>query len=618
MIVDNKNETFSLVKSERFVSNGTATVFNLENPVGTTEPYAPNVIVRAGQTILAPANNVYFTIGKNKLNYTIDQTKARPYEPDMDEILVYVDGVQLQVNVDYIIDPAGITVKINRTVYNNNKGKLLVISIINNQQYLMTGTSLVLMQPQPTGTEIEVVNAYKHQVLDIHRTSISAKSDLSYEPDTVEYYNFNNILSGYIKLDRPVIDDAGVWVTKNGQLLTPSVDYKLNTDKQSITLLNTVAVDDKIDLITYSTNVYQQTMSYMQFKDMLNRTHFKRLALSKQTKLTQPLNYYDFEIYVEDASTFDVPNMSKNLPGVVEINGERIEYFEKDGNVLRRLRRGTLGTGTAQVYPRGTKVQDIGPSETIPYRDETRVLQFTSSGSNTFDLEFLPTKSNTEWSFANGFASTIPTGYGQSNDIEVFVGGYDNSQIWIPSTSYQAGTIVQVGSYNYRCVTAHTSSTRFSLDSAYWQFFVGNIRLKKHPFKVHNVGIHSESPEGDVQFDPDFAVDGETTAVRLTNALDQGVKVTVVKKTGRLWTGITYNPTPAVFDGVETDFDTGTTVFDQRDSAILSQANRNIIEFLRAEPGIWYSGSKNVIGTATYDSSTTTFDGTETKFDKGN
>ena len=135
---------------------------------------------------------------------------------------------------------------------------------------------------------------------------------------------------------------------------------------------------------------------------------------------------------------------------------------------------------------------------------------------------------------------------------------------------------------------------------------------------MHNVGIHSESPEGDVQFDPDFAVDGETTAVRLTNALDQGVKVTVVKKTGRLWTGITYNPTPAVFDGVETDFDTGTTVFDQRDSAILSQANRNIIEFLRAEPGIWYSGSKNVIGTATYDSSTTTFDGTETKFDKGN
>ena len=200
----------------------------------------------------------------------------------------------------------------------------------------------------------------------------------------------------------------------------------------------------------------------------------------------------------------------------------------------------------------------------------------------------------------------------------MFVGGYDNSQIWIPSTFYQAGTIVQVGSYNYRCVTAHTSSTRFSLDSAYWQFFVGNIRLKKHPFKVHHVGIHSESPEGDVQFDPDFAVDGETTAVRLTNALDQGVKVTVVKKTGRLWTGITYNPTPAVFDGIETDFDTGTTVFDQRDSAILSQANRNIIEFLRAEPGIWYSGSKNVIGTATYDSSTTTFDGTETKFDKGN
>ena len=618
VIVDNKDETFSVVKSERFVSNGTARIFNLENPVGTSQPYAPNVIVRAGQTVLLPANTVYFTIGKNKLNYTIDKTKAMPYGPDMDEILVYVDGNLLKVNVDYIIDPAGITVKINRTVYNNNKGKLLAISIINEQQYSMTNNTLVLSQPVAEGLEIEVVNAYKHQVLDIHRTNISAKADLSYDPDTVEYYNFNNILSGYIKLDRPVIDDAGVWITKNGQLLTPSVDYKLNADRQSVTLLHPTTTDDTIDLITYSTNVHQQTMSYMQFKDMLNRTHFKRLALNKQTELVQSLNSYDFEIYLADASTFDVPNMSKNLPGVVEINGERIEYFEKDGNVLRRLRRGTLGTGTAQVYPKGTKVQDIGPSETIPYRDSTEILQFTSEGSNTFDLQFLPVKSNANWTFDQGFATSIPTGYGQSNELEVFVGGYDNSQIWIPNVVYEAGTIVQVGSYNYRCVTTHTSSARFSLDSSNWQFFVGNIRLKKHPFKVHNVSIHSESPEGDVQFDPDFAVDGETNAVRLTHALDQGVKVTVVKKTGRLWTGITYNPVSASFDGVDTDFDTGTTVFDQRDSAILSQANRNIVEFLRAEPGVWYSGSKNVIGTASYDSSTTTFDGTETKFDKGN
>ncbi len=618
VIVNSESETLSIVRSERFVSNGSSTVFTLTNPVGTSQPYEPNLIVRADQTVLTPANSVYFTIGKNKLNYTIDTTKVKPYEPDMDDIVVYIDGNMLTVNVDYIIDPAGITIKINRTVYNNNKGKLLVVSVINEQQYSIANNTLVLSQAYPAGTEIEIVNAYRHDVLDIHRTKISAKSDINFEADTIEYYNFNNILSGYIKLDRPVIDDAGVWVTKNGQLLTPSIDYKLNPDRQSITLLNPVAKDDNIDLITYSSNIHQQTMSYMQFKDMLNRTHFKRLSLKKQTELTQPLHYYDFEIYVKDASTFDVPNMSKNLPGVVEINGERIEYFEKNGNVLSRLRRGTLGTGTAQVYPRGTKVQDIGPSETIPYRDETEILQFTSTGNTTVDLQFAPKKSSTEWQYDEGYETSIPQGYGQSDELEVFVGGYDNSKIWTSGVEYSAGTIVQVGSYNYRCITTHTSSEKFSLDSDNWVFFIGNIRLKKHPFKVHNVNIHSESPEGDLQFDPDFAVNGESNSIRLTHALDQGVKITVVKKTGRLWTGITYNPIPAVFDQLETDFDTGTTTFDERDSKILNQANRNIIEFLRAEQGVWYSASKNIIGTSTYDSSTTTFDESGTKFDKGN
>ena len=31
--------------------------------------------------------------------------------------------------------------------------------------------------------------------------------------------------------------------------------------------------------------------------------------------------------------------------GVLFINGERIEYFVKDGNSLQQLRRGTMGTG---------------------------------------------------------------------------------------------------------------------------------------------------------------------------------------------------------------------------------------------------------------------------------
>jgi hypothetical protein len=78
-------------------------------------------------------------------------------------------------------------------------------------------------------------------------------------------------------------------------------------------------------------------VSYMQFKDILNRIHFKRLSANKQTQLAQPLNYLDTTITLLDATNFDIPNPAKNKPGVVEIRGERIEYFAINGNILSQL-----------------------------------------------------------------------------------------------------------------------------------------------------------------------------------------------------------------------------------------------------------------------------------------
>ena len=605
VVVEGNDENFSTVKTETVVGNGSTRTFNLVNKIGSTLPLEPNVLVRVGQEIYRPANNSYYQISKNKLTYVIDQSKVLPYEPDMADITVFANGTALRVNVDYIIDPSVISVKITKASYALYRGTTLIISVAKGQAYVLTPSvdavdgaaaipaTITFTTAPANGQEVEIMSAYKHDVLDIQRTAISVKTNLTYEADSIEYYNYVGIASGYIKLDRAVVDTSSVWVTKNSLLLTPSIDYKLNKDKQSITFAEPLAESDKIDLITYSSNVYKQTLSYMQFKDMLNRTHFKRLSLKKQTVLTQDLNYYDFEIHVADASAFDVPNQSKNLPGSVEINGERIEYFAKSGNVLSRLRRGTLGTGAANKYVAGSKVQDIGPSETIPYRDTTTVEQVTTTGSNLVELKFAPIKSANTWVFNQGFETAIPEEYGQSNEIEVFVGGYDTSATWQSNVDYSVGTIVQVGSYSYRCISAHTSSTKFSLDSDKWIFFVGNIRLKKHPFKVHNVSVHPESTEGDVQFDADFAVTGNTNELRLTNLLDTGVKVTVVRKTGRLWTGITYNPTPLNLDTGLTDVDTGNTTFDQRDATILANSNKNIIEFLKAEPGIWYTNTKS-------------------------
>ena len=113
---------------------------------------------------------------------------------------------------------------------------------------------------------------------------------------------------------------------------------------------------------------------------MLNRTHFKRIDASA-AKLAQPLNYYDLRIELDQSgTTLSEPNKGQNLPGVVFIEGERIEYFVKDGTTLRQLRRGTLGTGTKTTYAANTKVFDQNISKTVPYKDRTMAYNVTADG----------------------------------------------------------------------------------------------------------------------------------------------------------------------------------------------------------------------------------------------
>ena len=183
----------------------------------------------------------------------------------------------------------------------------------------------------------------------------------------------------------------------------------------------------------------------------------------------------------------------------------------------------------------------------------------------------------------------------------MFVGGYDTSASWTPATTYKVGDIVNVGSYTYRCITAHTSpnatingvATTFFDDKANWKLFVGNIRLKKIPYKVHDINTYPTSPEGDVQLDADFAVDGTTTAIRLTTPLAIGTKITVVKRMGSAW-----------------------------DSTLnIQYDDSKVAKFLKATPGIWYTDSKQIstssATTTTSFDSTTTFDDANITFDQG-
>jgi hypothetical protein len=227
----------------------------------------------------------------------------------------------------------------------------------------------------------------------------------------------------------------------------------------------------------------------MQFKDMLNRTHYKRLNKNKQTFIVNELRQTDIGITVDDATVLDDPNPEGNLPGIIYINGERIEYFAKTDNVISRLRRGTLGTGVPTVHSSGTNVLNIGISETIPYKDEFVVETFVATdSSNMLYVNYMPdvqpgTIDDGSTVYTEWHRNTIPDNFGQCNEVEVFVAGY---------------------------------------------------RLKKKPYKLHDITI-DPGPLGDVDHEAEFSVDGTSSSIRLTTPPPDDTKIVVVKKIGKMW-----------------------------------------------------------------------------------
>jgi hypothetical protein len=116
------------------------------------------------------------------------------------------------------------------------------------------------------------------------------------------------------------------------------------------------------------------------FKDMMNRTFYKRISKNATTKVVLDVVEGSQTITVEDASVLPAPNKTNNIPGVVFIDKERIEYFTKSGNTLGQLRRGTLGTGI-KVHGSGAEVVDASGTQTIPYADTVHTNTFTGDGS---------------------------------------------------------------------------------------------------------------------------------------------------------------------------------------------------------------------------------------------
>ena len=284
------------------------------------------------------------------------------------------------------------------------------------------------------------------------------------------------------QLSRSPISVSYVWVYKNGLRLIQDKDYYVSLPRAVVYITADSTPADTIKIINFSDNIFRLPSAYEIHKDMLNVFHYNRFS-KDECKLSKALNYYDTTIEVTDATGLAQPIANRNVPGIVFIQGERIEYLSKSGNILSQLRRGAQGTAIANTYAQGTAVIDVGYRETIPYNEDQQRTDFTSDGSTMLigPLDFIPQKGtrNGTW-----YRNTIPTTYGPCDQIEVFAAGR---------------------------------------------------RLKKDPQSVYVEANGAASPAADQIQEAEFTVDGATAQIRLTTVLPAGTRITVLRRQGRTW-----------------------------------------------------------------------------------
>lgn len=490
----NNFETINRINEEYHAISVPTTDINLFTVPYYLEPITAQVIVEhlvsdpfSQRIRLLPPDISYYKVSGLQSTYDINNKKTG-ITYNNQNVKVYVNGYEIRPGFDFVVNSAAETITIIQNIISN--GDVISIMDLTDFDYIVLNGVLKLANPVSSGS-IKITSFTNHDSMGIR----SERFDLSH----------NNEYT----LSLPVFNENYVWVTADNKALISGFDYYIQQDLRTIVIGNNVSmtpgsevVINTINPVNYNSNI----IAYRLFKDIFDRQNFKRISRFFRTRLARPLNYFDKSVHVEDGSVLFSPNPSKNLPGVVFIDSERIEYFIKNGNELTQLRRGTYGTGTPWYSDAGTLVFDQSIKQNL-YTEETSLIQHIPTTNTTTYI--ISTVTNTA-------SFSVNTTTHSGNGIELITtstGGY------VPSYVDQV------------------------------EVYYGGRRLRKQSFKVHfneraydttsSVYFNEANTSSYEIFEPEFTINVSTGSQELLLNINEeivpGTRITVIKKIGKVF-----------------------------------------------------------------------------------
>jgi hypothetical protein len=389
--------SFASVRNESITYDGSTNRYTLTYPPGAIGPLSALTLVELNGKMLRGPDNTYYLGDGSTYTYGVvsgleDDSTVDPAKTisAASQVEVFVNGIRKDLNTHYTVDIGNQNVNFN-TASVPTATDVIVISTLVDNQYFNQGNDVILVP-----------------------SAITSPYSLS-SGDVLSVTTFNNALgmkqrrevlegrgNGIFKLRFDTLNAGYTYAWLNGVQLQQNNDYTLSGNTLTV-VGRTITSSDRLDVMYFAVDTAVGATGFRIFKDMLNRTFYKRISKTGTTKLTLDVTAGAQTITVADGSvlpepkqilSFDGSTISSITPGVVFIDKERIEYFTKSGNTLGQLQRGTLGTGIKE-HGSGADVVDASGTQTIPYADTVHTNTFTGDGSTViFALSQAPSSAS--------------------------------------------------------------------------------------------------------------------------------------------------------------------------------------------------------------------------------
>ncbi len=463
---------FNKIKEDFYTVNGSQTVV-LNSAIGLWQPFSDKVLVEIGEGSLntfrrrltPPKVSNYIIKDYQTVFSFFDDGHVPSSTYDPTDVIVYANGSQIRSGYDFNFDFTNNRIILHAGLFPNGTS----ISILNKKResgnlydYIIND-NILRFEPSPlTNKSVKV-------------TTFSTHDNLFME---TEIFNWNP--SRRFTFIRSILDDNYIWVYIDGIPLVHGIDFRVLSDLRTVEISYDLTITGSPTVVITSIkrpDIPNKVYGYRIFNDFYNRTSYKRLSKDHTTFLTELLSPDDSNISINEESKLSPVNAAKNIPGVVLIDRERIEFFGRSDNLLTELRRGTGGTSPAPWSEPSTKVIDQGILQSIP-----------SSG----DMTYVYTTSTTNTS--TYLISTFNTQTGQGINL-------DNQ------------------------VPAHDQIT----------VYLGGKPLNKSSRLIYETVTSTEL----ITIGPEFSITTSTQALELNigDRLIPGLTLTVTHRKGRIWTG---------------------------------------------------------------------------------